>query len=151
MGKKIKKKSLRTVLIPLFAQIKWTLAGPGHNQNTHVLSTHSTAMCQAQSPRSGLLELDLNYSSTDCHCVLGKQKTLQPRSANLVSSLNTSEVEEEREKDRNKTLLRLIISDQKWLLLESASKKRSILAVQRFAAVKKRICCILAAEMVWSK
>lgn len=70
-------------------------AGPGHNQNTPVLSTHSPAISQVQSSRSGLLELDLNYSFTDCHCVLGKQKPLHSRFANVVSSSNTSEVEEE--------------------------------------------------------
>lgn len=81
------------------------VVGLGHNQDTPVLSALLLRV------RSGLLELDLNYSFTDRHCVLGKQKPLHSRSPNLVSSSNTFEVDEKGEKDRNKTLFRLIISD----------------------------------------
>lgn len=81
-------------------------------------------MCQVQSSRSGLLELDFNYSFTDCHCVLGKQKPLHARSASLVSSSNTSEVQEEEEKDRNKTLFGLIISDWELVLVTRICLKK---------------------------
>lgn len=74
-------------------------AVPGHNQDTLLLFTHSTAVCHVWSCGSGLLELDLNYSFTGCHCGLGKQKTSDSGYANLVSSSSTFEVEEgEKEK-----------------------------------------------------
>lgn len=70
-------------------------------QPRHLCASHSCALCQVQISRSGLLELGLSCSFTDCHCVLGKQKPLHTRSTNLVSSSNTSKAEEEKGKDRN--------------------------------------------------
>lgn len=78
-------------------------------QHTPLLST---AVCHVQNFGSGLLEMDLNYSFTDCHFVLNKWKALDSESANLVFSSNAFEVEEEGK--RNKTLF---ISNKKLLLV----------------------------------